>query len=46
MGEQQKMTLAEEVVKLLEENELTVTTAESCTCLLYTSDRWHYESGA
>ena len=31
MGEQQKMTLAEEVVKLLEEDELTVTTAESCT---------------
>ncbi|MEI3522081.1 MAG: CinA family protein [Anaerosacchariphilus sp.] len=31
MGEQQKMTLAEEVVELLEKDELTVTTAESCT---------------
>ncbi len=30
MGEQ-KMTLAEEVVELLKENGLTVTTAESCT---------------
>ena len=31
MGEQQKKTLAEEVVELLKVDELTVTTAESCT---------------
>ena len=31
MGEQQKKTLAEEVVELLKMDELTVTTAESCT---------------
>ena len=31
MEEQQNMTLAEEVVKLLEKDALTVTTAESCT---------------
>ena len=31
MEEQQNMTLAEEVVKLLEKDSLTVTTAESCT---------------
>ncbi len=31
MGEQQMKTLAEEVVELLKVDELTVTTAESCT---------------